>query len=144
MEITGPGELNERFVHDFGLELEMYPQIDGLIYRSMSQWVHVISLYPGIVEGLLQTLDQPSIREFPSNYVVNCHIGQRNERVNQRNARTLEESPVSKAICRGIKPKYDAQVVEIPEDAYRAYIDNRGSDDEPKFRVVPRELWKQS
>lgn len=141
--ITGLGDLTEEFVHDFGVELEMYPQIHGLIYRSLSQMTHAISLYPGIVKGLLDTIEQPSIREFPTNYIVNWHIGQRNERVAKRNALSSgEKTAVSKVICRGIEPRYDAEVVTIPEDSYRIHIDNRGFDGEPIFRVAPRELWR--
>lgn len=141
--ITGPASLTEEFVHDFGRELETYPQIHGIIYRAMTQMTHVISLHAGVVERLLHVIAQPSIRDFPTNYIVNWHIKQRNERVKQREA--LPPRPkanaVSKAICSSIQPRFDARVVVAPEGAYNANIKSRRDDGEPTFIAIPKEIW---
>ncbi len=141
--ITGPADLTEEFVHDFGRELETYPEIHAIIYRAMSQMTHVISLHAGVVERLLQVMVQPSIRDYPTSYIVNWHIRQRDERVKKRMSLSTKAkiSKVSRVICRGIRPRPNAQVIVAPKGAYNANITARSKDGEPTFIAIPKEIW---
>lgn len=140
--VTTPATLREKQVHDYGRELEGLPQIDAVVFRSMTQMTHVMSLHLQIRDKVLGLLVTPSIREFPVNYFVIWNTKERDERVSKRlkQQAVSNECVKSRVYCWGLEPVIDASIPIAPEGAYRAVIESRAEDGEPTIEQIPREL----
>ena len=140
--ISTPASLTEKLVHEFGHELDKYPQIDAVIFRPMTQMTHVLSLSSSIVGRLLDCLLQPQVRSFPTNYGVFWHIAKRNERIQKRQTeKPSSQNGLSRVFCDGKQPLIDVPVAIAPEGAYRMSVTSRTSEGEPTFVVIPKEIW---
>jgi hypothetical protein len=140
--ITGFADLTLQRVHEFGRELGTHPQIHAVVYRSMAQMTHVLSLHQEARDRLLALIEKPSNRDFPTNYGILFHIAQRDGRVAARSDLKIGVSPTadSNVFCYGVRPRPDSPVPKCPEGAYRVNI-TRGLEDEPIFKAIPKELW---
>jgi hypothetical protein len=136
--ITTFDNITEEIVDLVGLELEKTPQIHAVIFRSLGQMTHVLSLHVAIRDRVLSLLAAPSITSFPLNYVIMSHREQ-SERRGSNRKRQQGWNRRSKAVCWPVKPE-GVLPPAVPEDLYRLDIPTRGSDGEPHFRVIPKYL----
>lgn len=141
--ITGFENISREIVHLIGRELEANPQIHGAIFRSFAQMTHVLSIEPGIWAEVAGFLATAVARDFPTNYFIPFHIEERERRLAQRAETTLKR-PVkltSRVLCNGKLPRFDAPIVFPETGAYRLNIVSRGSNGEPHFKPIPKEIW---
>ncbi|HEY5042317.1 MAG TPA: hypothetical protein VIK53_09970 [Verrucomicrobiae bacterium] len=138
--ITTFENLTEDIFHQIGQELEANPQIDGVIFRSLIQMTHVLSLNVSLRNKIIRSLITPSTKDYPTNYAVLVDIKRRNERVSEqmKKSQKIPRHKTSRLFCWGIQPQLDAPVTMPILDAYRLNIISRGTDGEPCFEVIPK------
>jgi hypothetical protein len=138
--ITGYGNLTEDIVYMIGRELEQYPQIHGVVFRSFLQMTHAISLHEEVVAQTLEFIGTRQVRDYPTNYCFVFDHAQRDERVNIRrsNESTAEAREKPLVTCRSKTPRMDETVIDVENADYRLEIENVAPDGEPTYRVFPK------
>ncbi len=144
--ITAFENITSDIVHLIGAELETYPQIHAVIFRTFAQMTHVLSLDVGIRDRVLGLLAAALVREYPTNYAIFFNNEQRERRLAERSksGAGLGIKPSSRVVCSGIQPRMDAPAIIPYPGAYRLNILSRGPDGEPVFEAVPRWLWTEA
>jgi hypothetical protein len=139
--ITAYDNLTHALCEQIGTELKIYPQIHGIIFRSLIQTTHVLSLNSRLCDHVFAMLAMPSARDYPSNYFVATHTEQRDKRLIERTkGKAVPDCPANSGVfVRGLCAVVDGPVF-IPGDLYRLDIDSRGSDGEPRFHTIPKFL----
>ena len=100
---------------------------------------HVISLSIEVRDRALGLLSVPAILDYPVNYGVLYHRGQRDKRLASRPLPGANEKP-SSAVCWSLQPQ-GVVPFPMPEPGlYRLNIPSRSPDGEPHFQIVPRYL----
>jgi hypothetical protein len=133
--------LTEEVLNVMGAELAAAPQIHGVIFRTLNQMTHVVARDAGMRDQILALLKPPSIRDYPTNYVVLFHIEERNKRVAERGKTPAQPAPQSpEVVSWHLHPRFDSPVTVPEPGAYRATIPSRGADGEPNFQVIPKHL----
>lgn len=136
--ITVFENLTEPVLNQIGQELLIYPQIHVVIFTALTQMTHVISLNPGLRDPVFRLLAKPSVKEYPTNYLVPTHIEQRDRRISERAKTSATPMTAPTGICCWpFEPELDIPI-RIIGDQYRLDILSRGSDGEPQFHVIPR------
>lgn len=138
--ITTMDNLTKELVHQIGQELEANPQIHCVVCRTFIQMTHVIALDIGVRDKVLTILNQPSTKDYPTNYGILFHIKHRDQRVLRRSAEPKLLQQSARVVCGGMQPELDGPIV-IPGDAYRLNIPSRRPDGEPEFQVIPKRIW---
>jgi hypothetical protein len=137
--ITTFDNIDEDIMHEIGNELEAMPQVHAVVIRSMAQMTHVISLSVQVRDRVLDLLTVPAISDFPTNYAVFYHLGQRDKRIAKLQPQRATTKR-SKAVCWSLPPRGDEPFPMPEHDLYRLDIPSRGPDGEPHFKVVPKYL----
>ena len=140
--ITTFDNIDEDIMHGIGHELEATPQIHVVVIRSMLQMTHVISLGVEIRDRVLGLLNIPAVLDYPANYGVLYHRGQRDKRLASRPPQGDEGKP-SAAVCWSLQPQGIVPFPMPEPSLYRLNIPSRGSDGEPHFQIVPKYLFSK-
>jgi hypothetical protein len=137
--ITTFDNITEEIAHMVGRELEQTPQIHAVVFRSLAQMTHVLSLSVEVRDRVLRVLAVPSIADFPLNYGVFFHREQRERRIATR-PQNPNQSTNSKVLCWSLKPT-GIPPFPMPEPGlYRMAIPSRGTHGEPNFAIIPKYL----
>ena len=137
--ITTFDNIDEDIMHGIGHELVATPQIHAVVIRSLLQMTHVISMSVEIRDRVLGLLNVPIISDFPVNHGVFYHREQRDKRIASRSPQR-DEVRLSKAVCWSFQPQ-GVVPFPMPEPGiYRLNIPSRGTDGEPHFQIVTRDL----
>lgn len=136
--VIGFANLTEDVLQLIGQELEAAPQIHAVVVRSLVQMTHVIARDIETRDKVLSLLAVPSLRDYPINYVVLFHRGQRKQRLADRQKRTpgkREPTPYT-VVCAGLQPHFDAKLFVRPTVPFAADIPSRKADGEPEFQII--------
>jgi len=137
--ITGPSHQDEWYVHAFGSELEDYPQIDAVVYRSLISMTHVLSTSVSAASKVIEMLATLKVDALPINYFVPFLGTARETRIREREAQGTPSTPRKSAVvCRALKPEFYRSVPVLPEGFYRMNVKGHTLEGEPLLEVVPR------
>jgi hypothetical protein len=139
--ITAFENMTADIVHVVGNELEQHPQIHGVVFKTLTQMTHLLSIEPRVWTIVANLLARPHSRDFPTNYCVQFDIGQRDARLAQLAKKT--EVRGSRVLCDGLEPRVDSPILVPEPGAYRLKIVSRGPDGEPRFESIPRRSWER-
>jgi hypothetical protein len=139
--ITAFENMTVDIVHVIGGELEQCPQIHGVVFKTLAQMTHLLSIEPRVWTIVANLLARPHARDFPTNYSVQFDIGQRDARL----AQSVNKPDVrkSRVLCDGLQPRVDSPILVPEPGAYRLKIVSRGPDGEPRFESIPKWAWAQ-
>jgi hypothetical protein len=134
-------EVTESILMATAHELAATPQIDALIFRSLSQVIDVVSPYQSVTEQITQLIAAPHVMDYPVHNVF-FDIERRDARLSQRSAGT---GPAGKGAVRAFSHRIAPSgrfSFPMPEPgAYRLNIPFRGQDGEPRFNMIPKYLF---
>ena len=133
-------EVTADVVQRVALELEVTPQIDAVIFRSLSQVMDVVSLYQNLTDRVVQLLAAPRVYDYPVHNLF-FHIEQRDARLNLRSAAEPASEGAPVRVCTRRLPPTGRLPFPTPErGAYRLNIPSRAQDGEPHFNIIPQYL----
>ena len=138
--ITVYQNLTDAILSQIGHELAACPQVHVVIFRTIVQMTHVISLDSGLRDPILSFLAIPSLRDYPINYAVFLHREQRDKRISLADENPPQSVQAPHGVsCWPLEPRSDGPIV-FAGDAYRLNIASRGADGEPQFQAIPKYL----
>ena len=139
--ITVFQEVTEAILMAVAHELALTPQIDAVIFRSLSQVFDVVSTYQTVSDQIAQLIGVPNVTDFPVPNVL-FNIEQRDARLSRRSARS---GPAGGGEVRffhhRIVPSGRFSFPMPEPGAYRLNIPSRGQDGEPRFNMIPKYLF---
>lgn len=141
--ITAFQNITLELVHMIGRELESHPNIHGVVFKTLGQMTHLLSVEPVVWSIVAGILARPAGADFPTNYFVPINIPQRNSRITERAKlpKARGEKPPSRVLCDGLQPRFDSPLIIPPSKAYKLDVESRADDGEPRFIAIPEKIW---